>query len=93
MLSPLPTMLISFYIVFAACLSLMFKNMGVARILQQVVRNMSRDKGDVTQHSSLTTPSSVTAVFYRKMSVILLFAVGRSAVDCLHCRFNIAYTI
>ena len=56
-------MLITFYIVFAACLGLMFKNMGVAIILEQVVQTTSRDKGDVTRHSTSTTPSLVSAVF------------------------------
>ena len=45
------------------------------------------------RHTSSTTPSLVSAVFRWKRWVILLLAVGESAVDCLCCRFDIVYAV
>ena len=108
--------------------SLVMIIMGVARILERVVRTTSRDKGDVTmmtawsshiprsiwsqggddnlrswsstslppgsaRHNSSTATWLVSTVLRWKRSVILLFAVGGSAVDCLRCRFDTVYAM
>ena len=68
-----------------------FPNYGVCRKQEthdpKVQLHYRQDPLDI----SSTTPSLVSAVFRWKRSVILLFAVGGSAVDGLRCRLDNAY--